>query len=221
MDMILDTGMYTHYYIPPSKEAELRAYVRSHPFAHLITATLQAGVHCTAVATVEEPSADASEFTLLSHLAKRNQHAVALDHADAALLLFSGAHAYISPAWYATNTAVPTWNYIDVQARGTLEMIDDLAEIEYVLRRTIERMERDHARPWNLDMTPREHVDRRLPMIRAFRIRVKKLEGTFKLNQDKTPEDRKGVIAALRAKGDPDSLAMARLVEEASPKRPS
>jgi len=214
--MILSTGMYTHYDIPPASEAELRAYVLSHPFAHLITATREAGLHCTAVATVEEPSEDAASFTLLGHLAKRNPHAAALDHADSALLLFPGAHAYISPSWYASRAAVPTWNYIAVQARGTFELIDDLGGIESVLRRTIERMERQESKPWTLDMAPREYVDRLLPNVRAFRIRVRKLEGAFKLNQNKPAADRKGVIEALRAKGDSDSLAMARLVDEAS-----
>ncbi|MGH8285794.1 MAG: FMN-binding negative transcriptional regulator [Steroidobacteraceae bacterium] len=213
--MILNTGMYTHYYIPPANEAELRAYVLSHPFAHLITATQQAGLHCTAVATVQEPSEDAACFTLLAHLAKRNPHAAALDHADSALLLFPGAHAYISPRWYASRAEVPTWNYIAVQARGTLELIDDVGGIESVLRRTIQSVEREQREPWTLDMAPREVVERLLPNVRAFRIRVQRLEGTFKVSQNKSAADRKGVIDALRAKGDGDSVAMAALIAEA------
>lgn len=214
MSMILNTRMYTHDHLPQPTQAQLRAYVLANPFAHVITASRESGVHCTAVATVEEQSPDAGTFTLLSHLARRNPHAAALDHADSALLLFAGPHHYVSPTWYGTPAHVPTWNYVDAQVRGALEVIDDREGTEYVLRRTIERMERDEARPWKLEMAPREYVERLLPQIRAFRIRVAKLEGAFKLNQNKTAAERQGVIATLRERGDGDALTIARLVEE-------
>lgn len=219
MSMILNTRMYTHDHLPQPDEAELRRFVLENPFAHVVTASSQAGVHCTAVATVEEPSTGAGPFTLLGHLARRNPHAAALDHADAALLLFAGPHHYISPSWYASREAVPTWNYIDVQARGSLEVIDDREGTEEVLRRTIERMERDATTPWTLEMAPRAYIERLLPQIRAFRIRVVKLEGTFKLNQNRSQADRKGVVEALRARRDGDALEIARLMEQAQQAR--
>lgn len=206
------TQMYTHAYLPQPTAEQLRQYVVAHPFAQLITASQEGGLHCTAVAVVPE-STDAEQLTLLGHLARRNSHAEALTFTRSALLLFQGPHAYISPRWYEERPDVPTWNYIAVQIRGELELVDAVIQIEDILRRTIDHVERGEPRPWKIEHAPADLVARLVPRVRGFRMRAQRLEGTFKLSQNKTERERANIIAGLLATGGAEEAAMAALLE--------
>lgn len=187
----IQTSMYTHPFLPQPGDEALRRFVIENPFCQMITASVQGGLHCSALVLIPDKMADA--FTLLGHLAKRNPHADALVHADSALVLFPGPHGYVSPSRYEDKPDVPTWNYVAVQARGELEVIDDVGAIEVLLRDTVDYMERAQATPWTLDQVPAERVSTLLNGVLGFRIVVKKLEGAFKLSQNKSDADKKRV----------------------------
>lgn len=204
------TSMFTHPHMPQPTEAQLRDYVMNNPFCHLMTASPEAGVHCTALTVIPEDTGP--EFVLLGHLATRNTHSAALSHASTGLLLFAGPQAYVSPRWYRERPDAPTWNYLAVQARGTLETIDGPEGIERVLRGTVNYMERDQATPWQMDILPAELSTRLKKAVRAFRFRVTRLEGTFKLSQNKGEIDRSSVIMGLMASGDLENTQIAQLM---------
>src|SRR5687768_12754302 len=91
--------------------------------------------------------------TLIGHMARANpQWKQAAG--QPVLVVFSGPHAYISPTWYQAEHVVPTWNYVAVHAYGRLELIEDTASAEDVLRRTIEVYESSQPAPWRLDESP-------------------------------------------------------------------
>jgi transcriptional regulator len=115
------------------------------------------------------------------------------------------------PTWYAAEKTVPTWNYVAVHAYGRLELIEDLAAAETVLRRTIEAYEASQPSPWRLEESP-EFVTRLTQQIVAFRIPIERLEGKWKLNQNQPPERRAKVIAVLESRSDEHSRDIARLM---------
>src|SRR5258708_18612179 len=138
-------------------------YVPAH-FAQTDLATIQAAIERYGFATLVtsgggELSAShlpllldrtgGAQGTLLGHMARAN-----LQWRDAAgqeaLAMFSGPHAYISPQWYQAQEVVPTWNYVAVHAYGTLELIEDEAEVEALLHRMIQTFEPGEPRPWRL-----------------------------------------------------------------------
>ena len=183
---------------PPSQYAEgpygaadPAAIVRQYPFATLLSPDL----HVTLTPIIFE--FDDSEATMIGHMARRNPHAAALIDGQAVLAVFNGPHTYISPRWYAEKPTVPTWDYISARVRGILQPIDDNASQLAILRRTIALMESHWADPWTMEAAPEGKVEELLPMIRSFRIHVKSIDGTTKLNQTHPIGDRQRVIDGL------------------------
>jgi transcriptional regulator len=152
--------------------------------------------------------------TLLGHMARANpQWQSAAD--QEVLAIFSGPHAYISPQWYQAVQVVPTWNYVAVHAYGQFELMENEADVEALLQRMVETYEASEPRPWRLKEST-EHLQRMLRQIVAFRIRISRLEGKWKLNQNRPQEQRESVIAVLSQRSDENSQAVARLMGESS-----
>lgn len=149
---------------------------------------------------------------LLGHMARANPHWRALA-GTTALAAFSGPHSYVSPTWYEADNMVPTWNYVAVHAYGRVEVIEDRAALLDVVKRSAAVYEAAMPRPWTLDGKP-AFADRLLDQIVGFRIRIDRLEGKWKLNQNHPAERRAKVAAALRERGGDDAAAVADLIEE-------
>jgi len=150
--------------------------------------------------------------TLIGHFARGNPHWRHVKEV-ASLAVFHGPHAYVSPSWYGQpERMVPTWNYATVHAHGTLEIITEAAETRWVLAALIERFEGGRAAPWTLRMPDRER-DAMVAAIVAFRIRVTRLEGKFKLSQNRGAADRARVAAALKNEGYAEATATAEWME--------
>jgi transcriptional regulator len=146
--------------------------------------------------------------TLIGHVAGANPHWQA-DHASqTSLAIFHGPHAYISPAWYTSAApAVPTWNYAVVHAAGKLSLIEDADRIGSVVRALATQYE-PGAMPRHNEPAP-EAESRLLASIVAFEMPIDRLEGKFKLSQNRSSEDQAAAIAALEKQGDADSTGLA------------
>jgi len=151
--------------------------------------------------------------SLLGHVARANPHWQAFDAETEAMTVFGGTHAYVSPAWYASPGLVPTWNYA-VHAYGKPRIIADPEAVAGLVRRLVDAHERDRTDPWSLDRLPAGSLDRQMKGIVAFEMPIERLEGKFKLSENRTAEDRAGVIAGLRASADPMAHEVARLMGE-------
>ncbi|WP_149588454.1 FMN-binding negative transcriptional regulator [Tabrizicola flagellatus] len=149
------------------------------------------------------------------HLARSNPIARAGLPAPA-LIAISGPDAYISPDWYGAHEQVPdqvpTWNYVAVHLRGTLELLPEDA-----LRPHVDALSAEHEgritdkRPWTSAKMTEGAMPRMMRMILPFRFRVASVEGTWKLNQNKTPEIRARAAAAL-ARGNASAQEIAALI---------
>ena len=144
---------------------------------------------------------------LRAHIAIRNPQLKDLQSGSQALVIFQGPHTYISPSWYVNPQNVPTWNYTAVHAYGAPKIGDKRAMIA-LLQDLTGKQEAAFERPWDFD-SDAAWVQKLLNEIVAFEFRIEKLEGKFKLNQNRQAEDRAGVIQALSASDDPAQRAVA------------
>jgi transcriptional regulator len=126
----------------------------------------------------------------------------------------------VSPRWYATTPAVPTWNYVAVHAYGPARAVDGVEAHARILRTLSRRYETGAATPWEFDALPERYTHGMIRGIVGFEIEVTRLDGKAKLSQNRSDEDRLGAIAGLQAAGDPDSRAVAALMAAAEPALP-
>ncbi|MBT6984742.1 MAG: FMN-binding negative transcriptional regulator, partial [Rhodospirillaceae bacterium] len=152
--------------------------------------------------------------TLRCHFAKPNPQATAITEGQELLVIFQGPQGYVTPNWYPskhqTGKAVPTWNYIAIHAYGTATTFDDPAKLRDHLSAMTDHFESPYELPWKLSDAPEGYIDGMLQAIIGIEIPIARLEGKWKMSQNKSEHDAKGVINGLRAQGDGD---MADLVE--------
>jgi transcriptional regulator len=191
------------------------ALIRSHPLGLLISAGA-GGLVANPVPFVLH-SDEGERGTLRCHVSRANPHWRELRSVSECLVVFQGPQEYITPAWYetkrATGRVVPTWNYATVHAWGAPRVIEDT---EW-LRRNVEALTRAHegsrAAPWAVDDAPPEYVAAQLRGIVGIEIPIARIEGKWKVSQNRTDADRAGVAAGLRTQGHA-SAPMAQLVAE-------
>ncbi len=149
---------------------------------------------------------------LEGHFARANQHWQALAGRET-LVVFPGPHSYVSPSLYEDELSVPTWNYVAIHAYGTLSLVDDEAAKAALLTDLIAANEPAYAEQWH--SLPDGYRRTMLGNIMGFRIPIERIEGKFKLSQNRKEQERRNVQAAHAAGGDDQrALAawMARLI---------
>lgn len=153
--------------------------------------------------------------TLVSHMAQANPLWRYAD-GEPVLVVFSGPDAYISPAWYAAENVVPTWNYVAVHARGIFEPIFDPDEILAIVDRTVQQHEATREQPWTF---PRDSdfAQRLATAVVGFRVLITRLEGKWKLSQNHAPKRRVRVIAGLRESSQQEAHQLAHFMEQTLP----
>jgi transcriptional regulator len=145
------------------------------------------------------PTETAPHGLLRAHVARANP----VWQADGAsvLVLFQGASSYVSPQLYDIGAAggrvVPTWNYQVVHAHGRLRAVDDPAWILDQMTRLTGRHE-DARAGWKVEDAPRDFIDKIVRTTVGIEIAIERLEAKFKMSQNRTPEDRARVLAAMR-----------------------
>ena len=147
--------------------------------------------------------------TLLAHMARANPQWHDFASAQDVLVIFQGPHAYISPSWYEVELSVPTWNYAVVHAYGLPRLIEDGEELYQLLKTLIETHEAQFEKPWPFQL-PDDYLQKMMRGIVGFEIEITRLEGKFKLSQNRTEAERENVIAALQESR--DTLAVAELM---------
>ncbi|MCP3170066.1 FMN-binding negative transcriptional regulator [Myxococcus qinghaiensis] len=208
--------MYIPRHFEERDARRLLELMTRHAFATLVTVGEDGAPFATHLPFLVEHDASGA-LRLLAHMALPNPQWRAFSAERDVLVIFQGPHAYVSPTWYATAPQVPTWNYATVHVYGRPQVIDAADEVLRILRETAARYEAGNERPWTLEQS-QEYVNRLLGGIVAFELRVTRLEGKFKLSQNKGQADRQAVIAALERSpfaGDTELGALMRAREDA------
>ncbi len=172
----------------------LLAFIERYGFATLISTDPNGVPFATHVPLL----LDRSSETLLGHIARANPQWEMFGDRES-LAIFHGPHAYVSPSWYTVAPAVPTWNYATVHVYGTLRVLDSDRTAD-VVERLVSKYEMHRPTPWPGDM-PDDYRRRMLAGIVGFEMPLTRIEGKFKLGQNRSAEDRAGTIAGLRADG--------------------
>ncbi len=158
--------------------------------------------------------------TIRCHFVRANPHAQSVADGQELLLIFQGPQGYVSPNWYPskreTGKVVPTWNYVAIHAYGSATTFDDVDRLRAHLGALVDRFERGSAVPWKIGDAPADFIDGMCRAIVGMEIPLSRIEGKWKLSQNRPLHDRRGVADGLRALGDETSLRMAQLVEAAS-----
>jgi transcriptional regulator len=200
-------------YIPPAfrieDKAKLAAFLRQYSFATLVTYD-GAASFASHLPMLYHPD-DGAHGKLVAHMARANPQWQHFAEGREALAIFHGPHAYISPSWYETAPAVPTWNYGVVHAYGVPAMIDNPERVAALLHETVALYESSFAKPWPGEL-PDDYREKMVRGIVAFEIPLTRLEGKFKLGQNRSAEDQRGVFQVLSQSEHADDRALAELM---------
>ena len=190
--------------------AQMHALMRARPFAALVSSG-PAGLYGSHLPTVLK---DEGEFGVIEcHLARANPHCKELAAVSEALMIFQGPEGYITPNWYATKAetgkVVPTWNYAVVHAYGCPEVKEEAAWLRRHVGELTTQQEKAEVRPWEVSDAPERYVEVMLRGIIGFRFVVTRLEGKWKMSQNREMQDRAGVVEGLgqRDAGDDAEIA--------------
>ena len=195
--------------------------IRSHPLGLLITAG-PGGLQANPIPFLVYGDVTA-HGTLRAHMARGNPQWRELAAVEQCLVVFQGPQKYITPSWYPTKQehgkVVPTWNYVTVHAWGAPRVIEDTAW----LRRQIEDLTDQNEggllkegrlpKPWKVDDAPEQYLASQMKGIIGIEIPIAKIEGKWKVSQNRPEVDRAGVVAGLRG-SDEQAAVMAALVAE-------
>jgi len=189
------------------------ALMRARPLAAFISAG-PAGLFATHLPTVLK--SDEPYGVIECHFARANPHRKDLAHSSEALMIFQGPEGYITPNWYPSKIehgkVVPTWNYAIVHAYGRAEMIEDAVWLRRHVAELTAQQEEGEARPWALSDAPDAYVAAMLRGIVGCRFVITRLEGKWKMSQNRGTKDREGVGRGLSQRGKGDDLEMAEIV---------
>jgi transcriptional regulator len=153
-----------------------------------------------------------SENALYGHFARPNEQWKDAENQQV-LAVFQGPHCYISPTWYETTKAVPTWNYVSIHLYGKMEIVEDRKEIFNSLNDLVNKYERPDS-PYNIKDVESSFIEGMSKGIVAFRIKITKIEAKAKLSQNHPVERQELIIKHLENTSQQDNIQVASLMKK-------
>ena len=188
--------------------------IKAYPLGCIVTAGKD-GLLVNHIPFLLDPTAG-EHGTLRGHVARANPVWQDFSRSTESVVIFQGPASYVSPNWYPTKhqtaKAVPTWNYAVVHAHGFLKVIDDRDWLLDIVTQLTHTHEATQALPWQISDAPKEYIDRMIEMIVGIEIPISTLVGKWKMSQNRTREDRLGVVAGLESKHESEAQGVAELV---------
>jgi len=198
--------------------AEMHALMRARPLAALVSAGAS-GLYATHLPTVLKAE---GEFGAIEcHLARANPHWKDLAAGGEALMIFQGPEAYITPNWYASKAengkVVPTWNYAAVHAYGRPQVMQDKDWLRRHVGDLTTQQEAREPQPWAVSDAPESFIDVMLRGIVGFRFDIARLEGKWKMSQNREMRDRVATAAGLEQRGQNEDAQVAEVIRSHMP----
>ncbi|MEZ4862173.1 MAG: FMN-binding negative transcriptional regulator [Caldilineaceae bacterium] len=200
--------MYIPAYSAVTDQEQLVAFMQAHNFATLVS-QVEGELFATHLPLIITQRNE--QILLQGHLAKANAHWRGWQTHPDVLVIFQGPHAYISPTYYAKQESVPTWNYAAVHAYGRVQVTEEAAAKEAALAALIAQHEASYQTQWA--SLPAHFREGMLKGIVAFAIPVTRLEGKYKLSQNRPAEDQARIIHGLSAAHDTAISGVAELMQ--------
>jgi transcriptional regulator len=207
--------MYVPAHFDESRVPVLHDAMRRIGFGTLVTRWSDGGsdgLEASHIPLLVDP-APAPFGTLRGHIARANPQWKRADAGTPALVTLLGPDAYVTPSWFPskreTGKVVPTWNYITVHATGPLRFFDDRAPLLDLVTRLTDAHEGRREKPWAVTDAPAAYIDAMLKAIVGFELPIARLEGKWKLSQNKSAADVAGIRDGLAAEPGEDAAALA------------
>ena len=212
----------------PSLNAESRPdvifdFIEAHSLGALVTSGPSGELFATHLPWLVDRT-NGEHGMLRGHIARANPHhrSPRAEGASEALVIFSGDDAYIRPGWYASKSehgrVVPTWNYIAVHAYGTLRFIDDPAVLRNLVESLTARHEMVRPEPWHVSDAPDSYVQQQLKAIVGVELTITRLEGKWKMSQNRPHADIDGVVRGLGESPEASDRAVSDIVAARRPR---
>jgi transcriptional regulator len=206
--------MYQPSHFKEERVEVIHDLMRAHPLAAIVVAT-DAGLVANHM-PVEVLAEPAPFGTLRGHIARANPLWQVCKPEHDAIAIFQGPQTYVSPSWYPTKQetgkVVPTWNYAVAHAHGKLRFVDQAGWLHALVGRLTDHHEARSDSTWKVSDAPEAYVQQMLRAIVGFELVVTRLEGKWKVSQNRSAADRVGVERGLRRSGEDVATAMADLV---------
>jgi len=197
--------MYKLSYFTENDNEAVIAFMKQHSFA-VITAIGEQYPVATQVPLFINVNEE-GKIILSGHIMRKTDHHKAFEKNEHVLVLFTGPHTYISASWYSNPQSASTWNYMTVQAKGKITLLDEAATYQAIKNITDHYEGQETAAAFN--KMGDDYIAAMLKAIVAFSIEVETLENVFKLSQNKDEQNKKQIIAALQQRQDENSKMIA------------
>jgi len=197
--------MYKLSYFTENDDEAVIAFMKQHSFA-VITAIGEQYPVATQVPLFIDVNEE-GKIVLSGHIMRKTDHHKAFEKNSNVLVLFTGPHTYISASWYSNPQSASTWNYMTVQAKGKITLLDEVATYQAIKNITDHYEGKETAAAFN--KMDDEYIASMLKAIVAFSIEVETLENVFKLSQNKDEQNKKQIINALQQRQDENSKMIA------------
>lgn len=187
---------------------EIRSFLKANAFGILVTNKdgKSLATHIPLVFAMKENGTE----ILHAHISKANEQVGHLEDGAEALCIFNGPHSYVSSSWYDFEE-VPTWNYIAVQVRGTMKILD-ASGLRASVSALMEKYEAPQKKPVQMDQLS-EKTMRQMNGIIGFEVEIKSIEAAYKLSQSRDDKNHTAVIDSLRETANPSEKAIADAME--------
>ncbi|MDM4766595.1 FMN-binding negative transcriptional regulator [Pelomonas sp. SE-A7] len=204
--------MYLPSHFEVKEREPLLALIEANPLATWVMPTPDEPLQANHIPFLLDRSRG-EQGLLIGHVARANPVWKACTGEAEALLVFQDSQAYISPNWYPSKAehgkAVPTWNYAVVHVHGRPRAIEDKTALLEIVTRLTRRHESAQPQPWDVTDAPIDYIDKLLGAIVGIEIPIERLQGKWKVSQNRSAEDRAGLSAALRHSGGDEAKQMA------------
>ncbi len=202
--------MYNLSHFKEPDEQVVVEFMKQHPFAMLI-GNSKGRATATQVPLMIEERED--KLFLIGHITRKQDHHLVFEENKEALVIFTGAHAYVSATWYENPQNVSTWNYSSVHARGTLNFLDETGLKDALRKLSLQYEHYNTQSVTTFDNLPEEYTTRLVKAIIGFEIEVTSLEHVFKLSQNRDEKSYHHIVDHLKAEGG-EAADVAKMMEE-------
>lgn len=203
--------MYSPSYFQENDATVIMDFIQQNPFGILCGCDPDNNPVATQIPFLIEKRGD--KLLLLGHIQRKTDHYLAFEQNSNALVLFTGAHTYVSASWYTNPQTASTWNYLTVQAKGSLKFLDEKPMLD-ILKRTTTHFENNPASPALYEKMPADYVQKLAKAIVGFEIEVTTLQNTFKLSQNRDAASYNNIIDKLKQQSSPDAIRIAEEMEK-------
>ena len=201
--------MYNFSHFKEKDKQILLEFLNDYPFAFL-TGSDSTGKQVVTQIPVLLAQRD-GQWYIQGHIMRNTDHHKAFKENPQALAVFTGPNTYVSATWYNNQQSGSTWNYMSVHIKGEIRFLPEADLISFMKKLTLKFEDNNTNSPTVFDNLPDDYLNKMMPAIVLFEIKVEQMENVFKLSQNKDEQSYRNIIARLEEKGGNSALVASEM----------